>query len=257
MIGRVNAGGGGGGLSDTDAVLRVLAPAGSTVTISKNGVSKSDAGHENASSSSYYDYYFFIHDSQLDSTPWTVTATLGTQSISDTIVIDSAIEYDMTLSYTLWLIYNGSSQAGNLTAVGLKPSSSSSASATAPNVSSGTNYIQIGWTSTGSAAAGIAYFGTKVDLSKYSKIHVSGTVRNESSLNTNAAIDLWTAIGSYQDSNRLLQEALITSTPSSYTSFEKVVDISSLTSEAYIGFNAARANGFYVSERISNLYLEV
>ena len=107
MIGRVNAGGG-GGLQSTDAILRVIAPAGSTVTISKGGVSKSDAGHENAADNTLYDYYFIIHASQFDSVnPWTVTASLGGQSISDTIVVDSADEYDIELVYGIYLYNNG------------------------------------------------------------------------------------------------------------------------------------------------------
>ena len=107
MIGRVNAGGG-GSLQATDAILRVIAPAGSTVTISKGGVSKSDAGHENAADNTLYDYYFIIHQSQFDSiNPWTVTATLGADSATDTIIINSADEYDMELSYNVPSEYQG------------------------------------------------------------------------------------------------------------------------------------------------------
>ena len=101
-------GGGGGGLSATDALLRVQAPAGSTVTISKGGTTKTDQGHENAEDTSLYDYYFIIHQSQFDSTtPWTVTATLGADSASDTVIIGSNKEYYLELSYTLWIIKDG------------------------------------------------------------------------------------------------------------------------------------------------------
>ena len=258
MIGRTNAGGAGGGIQSTDAILRVIAPAGSTVTISKGGVSKTDLGHENASDHTLYDYYFIVHASQFDSVnPWTVTATLGVQSISETIIINSANEYDVTLLFTLYLIKDGAIQTDALTAVGLKPDSSSSASAVAPGVTYGSTYVQIGWTATGTASAGIAYFSNLIDLSKYSNLHIDGTMRNESSLTTNASINGWTAIGSYQTSNRVFQQPLLGSTPSSYTSFSRNTDISALTNDVYIGFNAARANSFYVSERIANLYLEV
>ena len=98
MIGRTNTGGG-GGLQDTDAILRVIALAGSVVTITKGGVTKSDLGHENAIDNSLYDYYFIIHQSQFDSVnPWTVTATLGIGITSDTVLINSADEYDITLN---------------------------------------------------------------------------------------------------------------------------------------------------------------
>lgn len=91
--------GGGASLSSTDALLRVEAPAGSTVTITKGSVTKTDLGHENADDNSIYDYYFIIHASQFDSTPWTVTATLGADSATDTIVINAADEYDVVLDY--------------------------------------------------------------------------------------------------------------------------------------------------------------
>lgn len=101
-------GGGGGGLSSTDALLRVQAPAGSTVTITKGSTTKTDQGHENADDSTVYDYYFIIHQSQFDSTtPWTVTATLGTQTASDTVLISENAEYDIELSYGFYLYNNG------------------------------------------------------------------------------------------------------------------------------------------------------
>ena len=101
-------GGGGGGLKSTDAILRVIAPAGSTVTISKGGVSKSDLGHENASDPTLYDYYFIIHASQFDAVnPWTVTAALGTQTTSDSVIIDSADEYDIVINYGIYLVKDG------------------------------------------------------------------------------------------------------------------------------------------------------
>lgn len=112
MIGRVNAGGG-GGLQSTDAILRVIAPAGSTVTISKGGVSKSDAGHENASDPTFYDYYFIIHASQFDGVnPWTVTAVNGADTFTDTIIINSADEYDLELGHLLYFIKNGAVDQG-------------------------------------------------------------------------------------------------------------------------------------------------
>lgn len=98
----VMLGGGGGGITATDAILRVQAPAGSTVTISKGAVSKSDLGHENADDHTVYDYYFIIHQSQFDSVnPWTVTATLGGDTASDTIIINAANEYNFVISYNV------------------------------------------------------------------------------------------------------------------------------------------------------------
>lgn len=115
MIGKTNAGAGGGHLNDTDALLRVSAPAGSIVTITKGSTVKSDHGHENASDHNLYDYYFIIHQSQFDSeNPWTVTATLGEESASDTVIIYLSDEYDVTLSFALF-IYNVGDQCSSTT----------------------------------------------------------------------------------------------------------------------------------------------
>ena len=101
-------GGGGGGLSAPDALLRVQAPAGSTVTITKGTTTKTDLGHENADDHTVYDYYFIIHQSQFDSVnAWTVTATLSGDTASDTIIIDAADEYDVELSYYVYLFKDG------------------------------------------------------------------------------------------------------------------------------------------------------
>lgn len=116
MIGTTNAVGSGGGLKSTDAILRVIAPAGSTVTISKGSVSKSDQGHENAADNTLYDYYFIIHASQFDSVnPWTVTATLGGDSASDTVTIDSADEYDVILQYWNGELYDSGNEYTSVT----------------------------------------------------------------------------------------------------------------------------------------------
>lgn len=107
MIGRTNTGGGGGGLQDSDALLRVMAPAGSVVTITKGSLTKTDHGHENALDPATYDYYFIIHQSQFDSTPWTVTATLGTKTKSTSITINAPDEYDVTLAFEQYYYYLG------------------------------------------------------------------------------------------------------------------------------------------------------
>lgn len=99
-------GGGSAELEATDAVLRVQAPAGAIVTISKGTTTKSDAGHENADDSSVYDYYFIIHQSQFDSVdPWTAVASLNGKTASKTIIINIADEYDLVLDELLSTTY--------------------------------------------------------------------------------------------------------------------------------------------------------
>ena len=104
---------GGGGLKDGDAMLRVQAPAGSTVTISKGTIIKTDGGHQNAIDPNTYDFYFVIRAVYFDSrVPWVVTATDTTtgSEAESTIYITDAYEYNLVMSYRLYLIKNGVKQ---------------------------------------------------------------------------------------------------------------------------------------------------
>ena len=143
----VGGGSGGGEILPTDALLRVQAPAGSTVTITKGAVTKSDLGHENALDPSIYDYYFIIHQSQFDSVnPWTVTASLSSYyDVSDTVIIDSADEYDVTLQFKLFLYDLGDeniSLTGGLSAYPYKISGAGSTTIT-PTVVKNASSIRI------------------------------------------------------------------------------------------------------------------
>lgn len=113
MIGRTNcSAGGGGGLPDNAAILRVMAPTGSTVTLTRGAVTKSSTGHTNADDSSQNDYYFIIPQTAFSSSPWTVTATYAGKTDTQTVVIEAADEYDVLMSYDTFIIRNGVVQTG-------------------------------------------------------------------------------------------------------------------------------------------------
>ena len=104
MVGKTNASAGGENLKDTDALLKVAAPAGSIVTITKSGITKSDQGHQNAEDPSVYDYYFIIHSNQFDqATPWNITASLNSKTKSTTLLITANKTYEVKLTYELVL----------------------------------------------------------------------------------------------------------------------------------------------------------
>ena len=103
-------GGGGGGLKDTDAVLIVSVPTGSTVTATKGGVTLTPTIWVQNADNTLDTAIFSIKASTFDSNPWTVTATLGSDTASSTIVINAADAYNVKLSYTLYLIKNGIEQ---------------------------------------------------------------------------------------------------------------------------------------------------
>lgn len=166
-------GGGGGGLSATDALLRVQAPANSTVTITKGTTTKTDLGHENADDHTVYDYYFIIHQSQFDSiNPWTVTATLtGEDPVSETVIIDSADEYDVVLDYTAWLYKEGNEYTSKTGGWSFDPYTNVGNTKVAPT--KGADSITINGTSTGQLC-GIGTVNS-IDVSRFStlKMHIS------------------------------------------------------------------------------------
>lgn len=105
MIGKTNAGGGGSFATANDAVLVVSAPAGSTVTISKGGVTKVAAGWQNNDGVNYY-YYFAIKAAEFDSeVGWNVTATLGNSSAQTSVIITTNNVYSVMLAYHIPIQY--------------------------------------------------------------------------------------------------------------------------------------------------------
>ena len=100
--------GGGGGPSASDAILTVAVPTGSTVTAAKGGVTLTPTMWVQAADASLDCALFVIAPAQFDSVnPWTVTISDGTNTASDTILIGSNKQYDLTLDYNYWLVRNG------------------------------------------------------------------------------------------------------------------------------------------------------
>ena len=248
MKGRTNTGGG-SGLQDTDAVLRVQAPAGSVVTITKGGATKTDAGHVNISDSSVYDYYFIIHQSQFDSVnPWTVTATLNGQTASGTIIINLADEYDILLAYELHL-YTVGDQSG-WTALGWKyDTSASGLSARAPTITYGSAHMEVAITSGGSYS-GVAYHA-KVDLTSFSVVRLTGSFSGSAVLSENGLFIVDRVGESGYDNIDVAKK-----TVSSAGSLDWTLDISNLTGEYYVCIATARNSGYQSTFSITGVWLE-
>lgn len=103
MIGKTNV----NGTSDASgvgAVLSIDAPIGSTVTVSQGSFSK--VLRKPIEISTYFSRYFYlVTPSRFGS--WTVTATDGTNTISETVSVTENKEYDVVLRYRIYLIQNG------------------------------------------------------------------------------------------------------------------------------------------------------
>lgn len=100
--------GGGSGPSASDAILTVTAPAGSTVTATKGGTSLTPTMWTAAADATQECALFVIPAAQFDATtPWTVTATNGTDTASDTVTISENKQYDVELTYFVYIIRHG------------------------------------------------------------------------------------------------------------------------------------------------------
>lgn len=169
MIGRTNcSAGGGGGLPDNAAILRVMAPTGSTVTLTRGGITKTSTGHPNADDASQNDYYFIIPQTAFSSSPWTVTATYGGKTDTQTVVIESADEYDVLMSYDFFLVRNGVLQNG----VSLVPAAASS-SVTAPTVTDENGYKKVVLPS----LSGFSF--SAVDFTQFSNVYLDAEITRE------------------------------------------------------------------------------
>ena len=224
MIGRVNVGGG-VGLKDTDAVLRVIAPAGSVVTITKGGISKTDNGHENASDNTLYDYYFIIHSSQFDGVnPWTVTATKSGESITKTVIINAPDEYDITLVW-LSVIKNGYFVNGYSSAVNLR---------NGHPVIVTENYNSSGFmkvTAQGSYSSGLGLNST--DVSRYNTLYFDGYANASLANNGNGIVGIYPSYN-YNNTSDIQNSALVKATFTNTSTAQKTVDISSVSGSRYM-----------------------
>lgn len=100
--------GGGSGPSASDAILTVTVPTGSTVTATKGGTTLTPTMWVQAADATLDCALFVIGPSLFDAVnPWTVTATLLTDTASDTVMISSNKQYDIKLIYEYMFVKNG------------------------------------------------------------------------------------------------------------------------------------------------------
>lgn len=100
-------GGSGGGPSASDAILLVTAPAGSTVTAAKGGVTLTPTMWVSADDPTLETALFVIGPGLFDSAAWTITASSGSDTATDTVIINSAAQYVRTLSYATYIFRAG------------------------------------------------------------------------------------------------------------------------------------------------------
>lgn len=157
--------GGGGKLKDTDAVIVATVPTGSTVTATKNGTTLTPTMWAKAGNASLDCAIYSVPASKFDSsTPWTITATNGTSTASEDVLVTTNNEYDVTLAYNLVLwdyVRDGY--------IGLQ---------SLAYISSGYNSVtdtgECVWFAFGGTGTPYVLFNSTIDFSKYSTLEVIG-----------------------------------------------------------------------------------
>ena len=101
-------GGGGSGIPGNRAVLVARIPSGSTVTATKGGVVLTPMMWVSETYPDQDIALFVFTPAQFDSVnPWTITATDGTETASETVLITTNKEYEVELTYTLFYYKDG------------------------------------------------------------------------------------------------------------------------------------------------------
>lgn len=159
----------GGGFSNTDALLHINAPTGSTVTLSKGGVTvkvltSSDAFPNVDGVTS--DYYYSVTSANYGT--WTISISLNGDTVSDTVSVSETRQYDVIIDYKHYIFRSGVGQVLPFT---------SSVDGTNVTVTIGTEYINIVKTSD-SYSRCLVRTTNKVDISDYSTLSIRFILTN-------------------------------------------------------------------------------
>lgn len=229
-------GGGGGSLKDTDAILTVTVPTGSTVTMTKGGVTLTPTIWVQAADPTLDCALFVITPSMFDAVnAWTVTATLGTSTASDTVIISNNKQYDLVLSYRAYIYNRGyinTALTGGLTNSGYTYASDALTPATynAENIYISTNNC--------------AGTSNAIDLTNYSTIYYVSRSQSTSNLK-----NPWLGVASSKN----LSNYAFRIFPDSTTEIIRSADISNLTGSYYIAAISSSSDGYGYAYEI---YLE-
>lgn len=231
--------GGSGGLSASDAILVVTVPTGSTVTATKGGVTLTPTMWVTAADPTLDCAIFAISASLFDAVnPWTVTATLGTDSSSNTVIIDSNNQYDLELRYSVYIYREGvSGLAEGYSGIDGRYGISGGTVFDSP-LGIVLKYPNDYWT-----------IGPAVDLSKYSTFHVDLQVTADSSSHPYIGVSNTTISGANGANFSYLAEWHATGAVSRQT---VAIDVSALQIPGYI-----KACGYSPSEwTIFNMWFD-
>lgn len=218
--------GGGSGPSASDAILTVTVPTGSTVTMTKGGVTLTPTMWVQAADNTLDCALFVISPSLFDAVnAWTVTATLSDETASDTVTIDSNKQYDVELTYNYYLFKSGIGSVIPLTY----------GHESLATISVGTSEISVNYT-TNSGYQIYCCNTNAIDLSGFSALCVEGII-TERQIDSAYGGSVDVARSMFGLSDRLddpkyVAKTFILTGPSTQTT---VLDISSIVISGYVG----------------------
>ena len=234
----VVGGSGGGGFSTKDAIIHVNAPLGSTVTFSKDNIAVKIIEPSKAITNSdgeTADYYYSVKSSNYGS--WTLTATAGNDTATETVTVNAIKQYDVILSFSLYLFKDGDkcrTITGGWEAAGYL-SGPQGWGRGVPTVTEYSNFYEVSFL--GNAGGAYATVG-RVDVSKYSTLKAivqhSNAWRGDSCFRFGMRDTK--ADGQWLPDNIYIN---LLSSPYKDTlnsDIELVIDISSYTGSYYVGF---------------------
>lgn len=112
MIGKTNIGA--SIISANAASIHVIAPTGSTIIFSKDGIIISglypSEGTVDQSDAALTHYYYYIEPKNFGT--WTITATYKTYINNSTVNVNATLQYQVSVQYDLYIIKNGILQSG-------------------------------------------------------------------------------------------------------------------------------------------------
>ena len=212
MIGWTNVGNSLSGSNNNlegKARLRIKAPTGSVISISKDGnvIKTLDPSQGKVDVLDDYWSYYTIQIDQANYDEYTVNSLFNNRVNTRTVEITESNLYDIIIPPVIIIIKDGAFVDGTFTPMGLKVSSGSSIAAGMQYNEVMDNYIRVGsWSVTSSSIAGINYYQI-LNLNLYKQLKLDATwvwYASKDTINlVNLGIRLTSAIGTYQTDNSL------------------------------------------------------
>ena len=227
-------GGGGCSLKDTDAILTVTVPTGSTVAMTKGGITLTPTMWVQAADNTLDCALFVIGPSLFDSVnAWTVTASKTPFSDTQSVIVDINKQYDLTVDLPLPLYYEGTyynDLSGGFVTTNRRYNSSS-AQAKKPTITENATYFTYYLTD----GAGTYQTVNKIDLTSFSVLKVSA--KGYFSRNVNVGADTG---ATYWENSFAAVVGVNSTSASSRTTFN--IDISGLSGQYYVTFASSSAS---------------